>query len=121
VIEEALRYDSPGQGLIRVTNVDVTFGSTTIPAGSQVMPLVGSANRDPSAWSDPDALVLDRSPNDHLAFGTGIHLCIGASLARMEGRIALETLFSRWPGVHCAGEPETHQQSGPTGTPDAAG
>jgi cytochrome P450 len=95
VVEETLRYDGPAQGLIRATTTDVTIAGTTIPSGSKVLLLVGSANRDPHHWSDPDRFVLDRQPLDHLDFGSGIHLCIGAALARLEGRVALETLFRR--------------------------
>jgi cytochrome P450 len=106
VIEETLRYDNPGQGLIRVTTTDVTNGSAVIPTGSKVLTLVGSANRDPRHFADPDDFRLDRDPNDHLGFGTGIHLCIGAPLARMEGRIALEILFRRTRAIAPAGAPE---------------
>ena len=83
----------------------MTIRSTTIPAGSKVLALVGSANRDPEHWVDPDAFVLDRQPNDHVDFGAGIHFCIGAPLARLEGRIALETIFRRLGPVAPAGAP----------------
>jgi cytochrome P450 len=106
VIEETLRYDNPGQGLIRVTTTDVTNGAAVIPAGSKVLTLVGSANRDPSHFADPDDFRLDREPNDHLGFGTGIHFCIGAPLARIEGRIALEMLFRQTRSITPAGTPE---------------
>jgi cytochrome P450 len=106
VIEETLRYDNPGQGLIRVTTTEVTNGSAVIPTGSKVLTLVGSANRDPRHFADPDDFRLDRDPNDHLGFGAGIHLCIGAPLARMEGRIALETLFRQTRTIAPAGAPE---------------
>lgn len=106
VVEEALRYDGPGQGLLRVTTTDVTVGDVTIPAGQNVLPLIASANRDPRRWDDPDTFRLDREHNDHLAFGTGIHFCIGQALARLEGRIAIETLFRRVPEMRPAGEPE---------------
>ncbi len=105
VVEEALRYDGPGQGLIRVTTADVTFGEVTIPAGQAVMPLIASANRDPRRWEHPEEFRLDRRPNDHLAFGTGIHFCIGSVLARLEGRVAIEALFERLPGLRPAGAP----------------
>jgi cytochrome P450 len=84
VVEETLRYDNPGQGLIRVTTTDVAVGGRTIPSGSKVVTLIGSANRDPRFVSDPDSFRLDREPNEHLGFGTGIHFCIGAPLARLE-------------------------------------
>jgi hypothetical protein len=105
VIEETLRHDNPGQGLIRVTTSEVAIGSSTIPAGSKVLAMIGSANRDPRHWADPDKFVIDRRPSDHLGFGTGIHLCIGAPLARLEGRVALETVFRQARRVTPTGEP----------------
>jgi cytochrome P450 len=105
VIEETLRYDNPGQGLIRITTTDVTIDSVTIPAGSRVVPMIGSANRDPRHWRDPDDFRPDRQPNDHLGFGAGIHFCLGAPLARLEGRIALETLFRHIIDIEPAGQP----------------
>ncbi|MBV8984352.1 MAG: cytochrome P450 [Acidimicrobiia bacterium] len=105
VIEETLRYDNPGQGLIRLTTTEVTNGEAVIPEGSKVLTLIGSANRDPSHFDAPNEFRLDRDPNDHLGFGNGIHHCIGAPLARLEGRIALETLFSRTRAVTPAGTP----------------
>ncbi|MGH9138673.1 MAG: cytochrome P450, partial [Acidimicrobiales bacterium] len=106
LVEETLRYDSPAQGLLRVTTTDVAIGGTTVPPGSKVLPLVGSANRDPDHWPDPDRFSLDRDPNDHLSFGTGIHFCIGNQLARLEARVALETLFRHYRGLQPAGAPE---------------
>lgn len=106
VVEETLRFDGPGQGLLRVATTDVTLSGVTIPAGAQVLPLIGSANRDPGHWADADDFQLDR-PNgsDHIAFGTGIHFCIGHMLARIEGRVAIETLARRLPHLAPAGEP----------------
>jgi cytochrome P450 len=106
VVEETLRYDNPGQGLIRVTTADVAIGPDRIPAGSNVLLMIGSANRDPDHFVDPDSFMPDRRPNDHLGFGTGIHMCIGAPLARLEGRIALETLFRCTRAVEPAAGPE---------------
>jgi cytochrome P450 len=106
VVEETLRYDNPGQGLIRVTTADVAIGPDRIPAGSNVLLMIGSANRDPGHFVDPDRFMPDRQPNDHLGFGTGIHMCIGAPLARLEGRIALETLFRCTRAVEPAASPE---------------
>ena len=100
-IEEALRYDSPVQALGRTTTRAVEIGGVTIPAGASVMPLYGSANRDPRHWGDDaDRLRIDRNPTDHVAFGAGIHYCLGAPLARLEARIAAEELLRRTRSMH---------------------
>lgn len=106
VVEETLRFDNPVQGLLRVTTTDVSVGPETIPRGSKVLIMIGSANRDPRRICDPDTFRLDRETNGHLGFGTGIHFCIGAPLARLEARVALETLFRRFPAITPAGQPE---------------
>jgi cytochrome P450 len=106
IIEETIRYDNPAQGLLRVTTAEVTNGSALIPAGSKVLTLVGSANRDSEHFTNADEFRPGREETDHLGFGTGIHLCIGAPLARMEGRIALETLFRHAARIAPAGDPE---------------
>ncbi|MEN8161998.1 MAG: cytochrome P450, partial [Myxococcota bacterium] len=97
LVEEVLRYDSPIQMLMRVTTQDVALGGTTLPRGSMVMLLLGAANRDEGRFPAADRFDLDRDTNGHLAFGFGNHFCLGASLARLEGRIALETLLERLP------------------------
>ncbi|MGH3971531.1 MAG: cytochrome P450 [Mycobacterium sp.] len=104
-VEETLRFDGPGQGLLRIATTDVTFGDTTIPAGARVLPLIGSANRDPCHWADPDEFRLNRESNDHIAFGSGIHFCLGNALARIEGRAAIEMLARRFPHLAGAGTP----------------
>ncbi|GAA3211267.1 cytochrome P450 [Actinocorallia longicatena] len=109
VVEETLRYDGPAQGLLRVTTAEVRIGDVTVPEGARVLPLTGSANRDPRHWADPDAFRLDRPAGDHIAFGSGIHYCIGTALARLETRIVLETLARRHPHLGPAGVPERIQ------------
>jgi cytochrome P450 len=94
-IEEVLRYRSPVQALARIATRDVTLGEEQLRAGDAVITWLGSANRDPEAFEAPDEFRIDRSPNPHLAFGRGTHYCLGAPLARLEARIALEELFSR--------------------------
>lgn len=89
-VEEFLRYDAPLQNHPRVARTDVTLHVTVIPAGSTILLLYGSANRDPAEFSKPDCLAVDRPPRRHLAFGAGVHFCLGAPLARLEARIALE-------------------------------
>ena len=104
-VEETLRFDGPGQGLLRVATSDVTIGDITIPAGARVLPLIGSANRDPCQWADPDEFRLDRNSYEHIAFGSGIHFCVGNALARLEARAAIEMLARRFPHVAGAGTP----------------
>jgi cytochrome P450 len=104
-VEEALRFDGPGQGLLRVAITDIAIGGSTIPAGARVLPLIGSANRDPRHWDDPDEFRFDRKSNEHIAFGSGIHFCIGNALARIESRAAIEMLARRLPHLARAGTP----------------
>ncbi len=98
-VEELLRYDSPVQVTARTALTDVDVAGTTIPKGRQVVAVIGAANRDPSAFADPDRLDIGRTENHHLAFGAGIHFCLGASLARTEGQIAIGRLVTRFPGL----------------------
>jgi cytochrome P450 len=101
-IEEVLRFRSPVQWIFRVTMSDVVLHGQTIPAGQVVIPIAGSANRDPGVFSEPNRFDIARAPNPHLAFGHGVHFCIGAPLARLEARIALQDLFSRLPNLELA-------------------
>ena len=103
VTEEALRRDAPHRGLFRITTRDTTLGGTDLPAGSPLLLLFGSGNRDETVFPRPDDVDLDR-PNvrDHLAFGRGLHVCPGAPMARAEIRVALETLLHRLPGLRLA-------------------
>ena len=99
-IEELLRYTSPADfATPRVAREDVTLAGTTIPKGAMVIASLGSANRDETHFDDPDRLDLARTPNRHLAFGMGLHFCVGAPLARLEAQIALTNLFRRYPNV----------------------
>jgi cytochrome P450 len=94
-IEEVLRYRSPLQAAFRATNRDVELHGRTIPAGRFVLAMVGSANRDQSHFSEPNKFDIKRDPNPHIAFGHGIHFCLGAALSRLEARIALPDFLSR--------------------------
>jgi cytochrome P450 len=95
-VEEALRLESPFRGHFRVTTQDTTLGGVSLPKGSRVMLMWGSANRDEAAFPASDSLDLERAhPKSHVGFGQGIHFCLGAPLARMEARIAIERLLSR--------------------------
>lgn len=105
-VEELLRYDSPVQLTMRVALEDAEVGGLAVPRGSFVLLLLGAANRDRDARPQPDRLDITRSPNVHLAFGQGIHFCLGAPLARLEAQIALRALVSEGRDLRLAGEPE---------------
>jgi len=99
-VEELLRYTCPlGIATERYAREDVSIGGVTIPRGELVGVVLASANRDERHFQDPDRLDIAREPNRHLSFGLGAHFCLGASLARMEAQIAIETLFRRLPGL----------------------
>jgi cytochrome P450 len=105
-VDELLRYDSPVQFSRRVTTAELEFGGQTVEAGVFVLTCLASANRDPAKWGD-DAQVLDvgrAGAAQHLAFGSGIHHCLGAALARLEGRLALGTLIRRFPDIELASD-----------------
>jgi cytochrome P450 len=95
MIEEVLRFRSPLQWMFRKTQADVEMHGKTIPSGKVVLAMIGSANRDPRYFPDPDRFDIKRDPNPHLAFGVGHHFCMGAPLARLEARIALTHLLER--------------------------
>jgi len=94
-IEEVVRFRSPGQIMFRQTTREVTLHGRTIPADRFVLLMIGSANRDPACFPDPDRFDVTRAPNPHIAFGHGIHACLGAALARAEARVALPQLLAR--------------------------
>ncbi len=105
-VEEVLRYFSPVQSMYRVSAADTTIGEHQIPAGSPLVAWIGSANRDEKHFLHPDVFDVGRTPNRHLAFGQGIHFCLGAPLARLEARIELQTVIDCLPGLALA--PGTH-------------
>ncbi|MCU1519752.1 MAG: cytochrome [Arthrobacter sp.] len=101
-IEEVLRYRSPVQSMYRVTATDTTLGGLPIPAGAPLVAWIGSANRDERQFQRPERFDIHRGPIRHLAFGQGIHFCLGAPLARLEARIALTAILSRLSGLSLA-------------------
>jgi cytochrome P450 PksS len=102
-VEEFLRYLSPVQfSKPRQVRKDVDLGGVTVKKGDRIMVMVAAANMDPDANQCPERMDLERRPNRHLAFGTGIHFCLGHQLARIEGKAALQALFTRWPKLELA-------------------
>jgi cytochrome P450 len=97
LVEEVLRYDSPIQAVFRQTTEAVELDGGKLPTGATVLVLLGSANRDDRKFPNPDRFDVERNPPDHVGFGYGIHYCLGAPLARLEGRAALEALLFECP------------------------
>jgi cytochrome P450 len=112
-IEELLRYESPIQALSRTLTRDITLHNTTMSRGESVLLVFGSANRDERVFPDPDVFDIDRKPEHLVAFGKGVHFCLGASLARMEARIALTALLQRLPNWDVDLESARRLRSGP--------
>jgi cytochrome P450 len=96
-IEETLRYEPTGHAIARYVAQDVEVHGRTVPAGSAMMLIVASANRDEQVWPDGDRYDIRRKISQQLTFGLGVHYCLGAALARLEGRIALEEIVTRFP------------------------
>ncbi|OBH78751.1 cytochrome [Mycobacterium scrofulaceum] len=119
-VEEQLRFTTPIQNLYRYTRADYRIGDVTIPTGSRVLLSFGAANRDPTAFDDPDEYRADRNPRMHVAFGYGPHMCLGAPLARMEAQAILRQLVTRVARITPAGPTRWSSHSslrGPTRLP----
>jgi cytochrome P450 len=110
-VEELLRFDGPVQRTARIPSEDVVVGGRTIAKGEMVMPFIGAADRDPAQFPSPDLLDIGRTDNRHIAFGWGIHFCLGAPLARIEGQIAINTLVRRLPKLELATAQPEYRQS----------
>ena len=106
-VEEMLRFDSALQLFERTAIERVDVGGVSVEPGEKVAVLLGAANRDPAAFDRPDEMLVDRDPNPHVAFGVGVHFCLGAPLARMELAESLTALWATWPDLALAGEPES--------------
>ena len=101
-IEEILRYRSPVQFMARMTTQEVELSGHVIPAGEHVSAWITSANRDETQFPDPDRFDIHRTPNKPIAFGSGVHFCLGAPLARLEASVALTVLLDRWRDIRRA-------------------
>ena len=107
VVEEVLRYDSPVQMTLRSAYADVDVGGHTVTKGEPIVVFLGGANRDPDVFADPHRFDVTReNAHEHLAFSSGIHYCLGAGLARLEGAVAVRTLYERFPDLRIAAPPE---------------
>ena len=109
-IDELLRFDSPVQLDSRIAREPVELRGRRIAPGQRVLCLLGAANRDPQTFPDADRLDVGRSAASHLAFGRGIHYCLGAPLARLEGRVAFEALLPRLGSLRLMREPRYRDQ-----------
>src|SRR5690606_38799322 len=96
-IEEILRYEPPGPAVARCVTRDIELHGQIVPAGSAMLCMIASANRDDSRFPDGDSFNIHREGAPHITFGRGIHACLGAALARVEGRVALEEILKRFP------------------------
>jgi cytochrome P450 len=104
--EEAVRLESPVQTFFRTTTRTVTIGEETLPEGTKVLMFLGAANRDPRRWEKPDDFDITRRNAGHVGFGTGIHACVGAVLARLEGEVVLNALARKVASIEIVGEPK---------------
>ncbi|HEX3269830.1 MAG TPA: cytochrome P450 [Ktedonobacterales bacterium] len=104
-VEEFLRYEAPSQMASRVAPEEMEIGGQMVGRGEILNLLLGSGNHDPEAFDDPDRLDITRANNRHLAFGTGMHYCLGAPLARLEGQVAIETLLRHFPALRLSDDP----------------
>ena len=110
-VDECLRFDGPIGATLRILHEDAEFGGVTIPRDARVLALLDGANRDPAKFPEPDRFDIGRSPNEHLAFGGGVHLCLGAHLARMEAQEAIVALATRTRSIELVTQERTWGRS----------
>ena len=101
-VDEMLRYESSVNMVLRHVVEPYAIGDSVVPSGDVIVFMTGAANRDPAVFADPDRFDIERSPNPHLAFGAGIHYCVGAPLARLEAEVAFEQLLRHRPALALA-------------------
>ncbi|CAM6002443.1 unnamed protein product [Sphagnum balticum] len=109
-VEECLRFDSPVQTVKRLAGADMEFHGNKIRKGDMLVLFLGACNRDPAIFKDPHSFNISRKENKHLAFSSGIHHCLGASLARLEGQIALRTIIEKLPQIKLSGQELVHKR-----------
>lgn len=109
--DEAVRLESPVQTFFRTTTRDIEIGGTLIPEGKKILMFLGSANRDPRRWEDPDVFDLGRDPSGHVGFGFGIHQCVGQHIARMEAATILDVLSRRIASIEISGPTRRHHNN----------
>ncbi len=109
--EECLRYDAPVKSIQRLAAHDVDMRGKTLRKGDRIRWFITSANRDPETFAKPDTFDITRDPNPHVAFGNGVHHCLGATLARLEGQEAFKALAQRFPNIHLETEAFEYQPS----------
>jgi cytochrome P450 len=109
--DEAVRWESPVQTFFRIADTDVAVGGSVVPEGRKILMFLGSANRDPRRWTDPDAFDLDRDPSGHVGFGMGIHQCVGQHVARLEAEAVLSALARRVRSFELAGPTTRHHNN----------
>ncbi len=103
--EEALRFESSVQTFFRTTTTETTLGDVALPAGAKILLFLGAANRDARRWEEPDRFDISRKTSGYVAFGYGIHSCVGQAVARMEGEIVLKALAERIERIELAAPP----------------
>ncbi len=108
-VEEFLRFDGPSGGLARVVGVEHEFAGRTLKAGDRIFAMLNAANRDGRVFAQPDRFDVGRNPNRHVTFGFGIHFCLGAPLARIEGQICINALLRRYRTIEFAAEPSSFE------------